>query len=113
MFTYIDYNLSMCVNKFFFETQTCCRAASVLSHVLKDNVQCKERVSNCISFSLLSSHAFSNSLINLCIICMPVMYVACVNTYAFSVLLLPNKRKSNYHLQIKSYLENDCIRVGG
>lgn len=26
--------------------QTCCRAASVLSHVLKDNAQCKERVTN-------------------------------------------------------------------
>ncbi|CAL5437519.1 unnamed protein product [Camellia sinensis] len=25
-------------------TKTCCRAASVLSHVLKDNIQCKERV---------------------------------------------------------------------
>nr|XP_023912419.1 golgin candidate 6-like [Quercus suber] len=26
------------------DLETCCRAASVLSHVLKDNVQCKERV---------------------------------------------------------------------
>jgi hypothetical protein len=76
----------------FFEMQTCCRASSVLSHVLKDNVQCKERVSNHISFSLLSSHAFSTSVINRCILCILAMYVACITSFVFFVLLLPNKR---------------------
>ena len=33
--------------------QASCRAASVLSHILKDNVQCKERVRTLLSYSLL------------------------------------------------------------
>ncbi|KAL5702642.1 hypothetical protein ACHQM5_027836 [Ranunculus cassubicifolius] len=32
------------VNETDEDLETCCRAASVLSHILKDNIQCKERV---------------------------------------------------------------------
>lgn len=47
----------------FFEVQTCCRAASVLSHILKDNIQCKERVCNLIS--PLFPNVFPSTLIRL------------------------------------------------
>ena len=108
----------MCANGFiffiFFEMQTCCRASSVLSHVLKGNVQCKERVSNHISFSLLSSHAFSTSVINICILCILAMYVACITSFVFFVILLLNKRtKKNYHhtITIKQLVQNKIYLI--
>lgn len=41
--------------------QASCRAASVLSHILKDNVQCKERVR--IFISLLSTIPFCSIIL--------------------------------------------------
>jgi len=44
--------------------QASCRAASVLSHILKDNVQCKERVFTLFLFTSFLQHDTFNSTLN-------------------------------------------------